>query len=573
MSKLWIGSNTHLHVDPAMTIRQAPGSNGNLISTKAANRAWQSATITWTSGLTATLTQTAHGYSVGSPVVVDGQTDVTDSAYSCVCIVQSVIDANNVVISLRRTPAAAATGTIQGKLADQNVWIEGGLWDFDQANNAGAPVGVNKVSLVMFGVHRLKVENVSVTNSAKYALFLLSVADVEVRGLDVVNMPSDALKIQGPATNFTVDRVSIRSNGDDGVTVQPIQPYAYPGWNLNRGGDILNGHVRNVSSTKYVLTGMVAGIYAQPNFVVDNIVFDGISGEAGNIVSYQNGGANTSGGPTASTIGSTEIANVETDGTHVAVSLIANLPTGLTIENLLLRNINDANTASISVGPINVGPNTTVKKLNVLGGSFKNPPAANQYIYLSGALESLTVDGLYIAGANASILQSASGASLSNMTISRCRLNGISRLAYLVAGSTGNPLFVVTGNYGSAAQGLAISESADAYFEGNSFSGISLGLVRAYKSGADIPNVSVRSGGGNILSGGSIWLTLVTGTEVMSLYGMDIRADASIITRADGEYFYNTNPALGTLGVAGLIFGQGTATGSRHLMSNPSLAY
>ena len=47
----------------------------------------------------------------------------------------------------------------------------------------------------------------------------------------------------------------------------------------------------------------------------------------------------------------------------------------------------------------------------------------------------------------------------------------------------------------------------------------------------------------------------------------------SSVARTDGSIVYNTNAALGTLGAAGLVVGQGVAANSWHLMANPVLVY
>lgn len=55
--------------------------------------------------------------------------------------------------------------------------------------------------------------------------------------------------------------------------------------------------------------------------------------------------------------------------------------------------------------------------------------------------------------------------------------------------------------------------------------------------------------------------------------GTQMRCDASWVDRTDGVMFYNTNAALGTLGAAGIVVGQGTAANSWHLLADPTLVY
>lgn len=82
---------------------------------------------------------------------------------------------------------------------------------------------------------------------------------------------------------------------------------------------------------------------------------------------------------------------------------------------------------------------------------------------------------------------------------------------------------------------------------------------------------NVRSKGGNrvgdqVLGGaGNTW----------NFYGScaDIRCDITGAARVDGAIIYNTNNAAGTLGVAGLVVGQGVAANSYKLLSDPTKSY
>ena len=89
---------------------------------------------------------------------------------------------------------------------------------------------------------------------------------------------------------------------------------------------------------------------------------------------------------------------------------------------------------------------------------------------------------------------------------------------------------------------------------------------------------NVRSMGGNSsdnFSKQSGAMLQNSGTWTMNLLDScaDIGVDASLIARNDGTIFYNTNAALGTLGAAGLVVGQGVAANSWHLMAAPLLVY
>ena len=64
-----------------------------------------------------------------------------------------------------------------------------------------------------------------------------------------------------------------------------------------------------------------------------------------------------------------------------------------------------------------------------------------------------------------------------------------------------------------------------------------------------------------------------TAAQTFVVDGTQMRCDASWVDRTDGVMFYNTNAALGTLGAAGIVVGQGTAANSWHLLADPTLVY
>lgn len=86
-----------------------------------------------------------------------------------------------------------------------------------------------------------------------------------------------------------------------------------------------------------------------------------------------------------------------------------------------------------------------------------------------------------------------------------------------------------------------------------------------WANGVSSPNFSQSSG--NLIHYGT------TSTWNFNGNCADIGVDLSSVARKDGTIIYNTNSALGTLGATGLVVGQGTAAGSWHLMSSPTLTY
>lgn len=169
---LSISSNTRLLISPAITIRQASGTNQYMIANAAFSRAWNTVSLTWNGGLVATISWTAHGLSVGDFAWVTGTYATTDSAFSGIFRVQDVVDANTFTVALRREPGATAStsaqpGTIRAKLADTDIEISGGKWDYNSAGNLlGA--GNNRHIGLLAGVRRAWVHDTRTANTMAY---------------------------------------------------------------------------------------------------------------------------------------------------------------------------------------------------------------------------------------------------------------------------------------------------------------------------------------------------------------------------------------------------------------------
>lgn len=72
-------------------------------------------------------------------------------------------------------------------------------------------------------------------------------------------------------------------------------------------------------------------------------------------------------------------------------------------------------------------------------------------------------------------------------------------------------------------------------------------------------------------SGSHVLVT--SGTPTIYTQNSGWKVDLSLVGRIDGVVAYNSNAALGTLGAAGLVVGQGTSSGSWHLLADPTKAY
>ena len=127
---LQIGDFTELTLEGGLTIRQAPGTANSLLRTTASYVTGTAVTTTWSSGRLCTVTWTGHGLVVGQSVWLQGASaPAGQTAFLGVFPIVSVTDANNVVVHLRKTPAAACSISLTAVAANRQISVHGeGLW-------------------------------------------------------------------------------------------------------------------------------------------------------------------------------------------------------------------------------------------------------------------------------------------------------------------------------------------------------------------------------------------------------------------------------------------------------------
>lgn len=278
---LAIGSNTRLRIASNVTLRQAPGANANLLVTKSYGTAQTAVSVSWSSGITATVTWTAHPFSVGDYVALQG---AAQSAFVGVFVVSAVVDANSFTIRLTETPLAAPSGTITGVKAVTNFDVEGGIWDYDYANNPSATF-TRQHAIILAYAQRFSARAMRYRSVPKFCMATAAVRDFRISEQHadngaLVGPPSDGdvVKVYGPAMNGEVSIIS-GMMGDDTVSVQPVEPVAFAGYNITGGGSTLNISVREVGADN--LTTTVVAVYLPGGLTpwrVDDIEIDTTGG-------------------------------------------------------------------------------------------------------------------------------------------------------------------------------------------------------------------------------------------------------------------------------------------------------
>ncbi|WLB49248.1 hypothetical protein QIH93_15140 [Bradyrhizobium ottawaense] len=561
---LVIGSNTSLTVDPNLTIKQASGGNTNLVRSACYNRAWNTVTVSWTSGLTATVTWTGHGRSVNEPVWLRGTARTTDSAFFGIFNIDSVVDDNNFTVKLYRTPAASPSGTTECKLADENISIEGGIWDYNMAQN-GSGTFSNLHAIILAGIRGLVVQDIHGTNVSKFILCAGAVRNFLVDGIRALSTNSDAVKCYGPAFDGLVCRVR-GETGDDAASLQSQEPSAFSGYDFTGGGDILSCRISDVDvSTTNTTTAAV--LYTRGGFYHDGIQFDKITNRVGYDVRVESAQSSETG-----VVGSVSISDVSwVAPQNIPISL------GFTANNLSIDNVRIGN----FMGPLNAPTGTAINLINVLAqttigdmtvnGGKLTSARADLFVNAAGTVKEMNVRGVTSLSSNNNgrLVTLVSGSAVSKLNVEGNYINGTDNAVVIQSGVTNTPDITLRDNNITALCGINASASFKAFVAGNKTATMTNGFIRG--NGAAVVG-TITSAGGNTVPTGK-YVVKVNGGETINLQAWDFQVDVTAIARFDGGYCYNTNAAAGTLGAAGNVMCQGTAANSWRLCGDPTKQY
>ncbi|QGM45844.1 right-handed parallel beta-helix repeat-containing protein [Methylocystis heyeri] len=579
---LVLGSNTRLHIDPRLTIRQAPGTNKNVIQSACYTRAWSTITgITWSSStpMLATI-NIGGGFTAahGDFIVVFGQKGTTDGAFTGNFRVVDATDPANPVVILRRMPAAAPTGTIKAKLGDHDLGIYGGTIDYDLANNSGPyAASADLHAIVLFGVANSNMDHVRTRNSGKFGTCIAASNYFVGREFDH-NGASDAVKVYGPTFDAWIEGVH-SDNGDDVVSLHTEESATYASYDIS-GGDVLGCTVKNVKSYR----GYSVALYStDPAWYTDDNIFDGVSYHPANAADSPKTmirllGPNSG----AAYNGSLLIRDVQTHDRFAAQAFLIDDAGGtnnfdlITVEDLSTdRNA----TIGLDQAPVVIQGHTgsTVKLLNFRRCRFYMPATADYGIYVGAGqvFGEISFDDCYITCPSSSYgtLFYNTTSSIDKINFNNNKMDQGRALARFVSTMGNVPQIVVNNNYVNAKSVIEFYTSAKVHMAGNDVVGMSgAGL---YILAGNV-HVTVSSGGGNIFpAGNQVYSTQGTSdfTFVGNCADFSVDLSAAYVLRSDSVFIKNTNAALGTLGSAGLVTGHGTASGSWIATWNTSLNY
>lgn len=318
---LLIGSNVTLFSGPGVVFKQAVAINKCMLASRAlVHPTTATVTIAWSAGVDATVTWANHGLTARKYVTFQG---AAQFEYNNTFRVNQIIDANTFTIRLYRMPSATASGTITGYVCDSNIVIDGGVWNYDYANNPSAAQTYNRHAIILAYVGNFSVRNIECINVYKYGLNTCAAADYYLENITGVNV-AEIYKQYGPCANGHT-RGLYGVSRDDASTIQPKEPPAFIAYQP-AFGDIYNILMEDIN-VHVDSTGTASGalvVYASANEYVGNIRYRNViaSSKVSHGISIKNGDTFTG------TIDSVEIENVNASGlasTRVGISIGCNM--------------------------------------------------------------------------------------------------------------------------------------------------------------------------------------------------------------------------------------------------------
>ncbi|MCQ8281856.1 hypothetical protein [Klebsiella pneumoniae] len=217
---LYLRDGTSLYLAPGVTLKQADGTNKNVISNTLADApetpcdgALSYALTQLTEGYHCLITVplTNHGFSVGDAISIRG---ATNFGWNGTYIVFQVVDANSFIVQGYVVPDDVnSAGTIKVAKANKNITIYGeGTVDYNYSGNntAGA---TKRFCINLKHVFRPTVKGINILNAFKYACCISDAAHVTEHDI-YVDTNSDGLHHQGPIWGADIRNISGNA-GDD----------------------------------------------------------------------------------------------------------------------------------------------------------------------------------------------------------------------------------------------------------------------------------------------------------------------------------------------------------------------
>lgn len=536
---LVIKSETTLEFGAGVSLKLASGSNCLMLTNEAYNlaragSASTSITVSWTAGVVATVTWTAHGKTSKDYVLIQG---ASQNVFNGVFAVHEVLTADTFTVILPFSAVTTATGTILGYSCDKNISLKNISLDYNYAENPSASAGSERHACVLGLIGNGSVSGLFGQNVYKYVFN--TVADMDCRYENIRgNNCSDILKIYGPTRNCVTQGVYGNAN-DDCLTLQAKEPAAFAAYQPFFG-NIHERVIRDVrvhTNSSGASSGGVV-IYASDDEILEGITLDNIEchSDTGAGISVKYGDTYSTG-----KINTLRIVNFRpsctTVSTKYALAISAKVDV-LEIDGIRPRH--QDNTTQM----IRQESTSTIRSLSIKNLYYNNtgwPSGTATYLVnLNGAADTVSFEDCFVAVSAASgrFITIGSGA-LYNLVFNRFVMESGSQFLIQQAGaSVERSITIRSSRIKSVTTGLDLRSACRVSLENSVFDTLSNGVIRPSTTSGVMAKVF---GYGNSFT--SATPLTPQSPSTVEVYSWDIRIDpvavANLATTA-GQFCWST---------------------------------
>lgn len=507
-------SNTQIVLGPQTRIKMVAGIRKPLLRSAAYYRMLSptAVTLTWSSGMTFSVAWTGHGKIKGDAIWINGAT--LQAQFKGVFVIETVTDANNVVVRANRLPSGAPTGDVFAVAATQHVRMMGGTWDYNY-DGTFATDELDRCGVYNWGVYNVRMNDVRVDSCAKFDYCWLAHKDCGFDQAGTNETDSDIHKIYGPGVHFR-GRGIFGECGDDACSMQTREPLAFadyqPYW-----GDLIDCIVEDIDC---VSTTSLAVFYlhAIADGIMDRCFYRNVTGKADNGVRAFTNTLEYSG----YTIGAT---NVQADCTY---------PLKLDdfrCQRAEFREIHASTSKTTSADQILVDADFYAREFIVEGpilvsSSFTG--SSSYCISMAGGADLMTIplsSAKTISPTNPRLVNLTAASTVRHLVITGANTDAD---VLFENNATNSPTITVRDSRIGGAAMASIRASCTINMSGNDITNASNGVVRFNATAT----VNLRTDGTNRLRAGS-WSLAPAGTPTLNMYGWDISVDPITVAGAN----------------------------------------
>lgn len=391
---LTIPSNTRLRLANSLTLQLAQNSNCNMLR----NANWGSAQVLITSATYSavngsipallTFNCASNPFTVGQYVFC---ANANQDYYNGVFQVYSVTSTSFSVVFSKHNPADTITtpatvqnatlggGSLVAYLADANITIEGGIWDYNQAQQT-TPDNWQSHCLYLRRVRSLLIQNSSILNTIKYAIHAANCYQSGFEEL-LFATNSDGLHIGGSGAFITARNIRGKT-GDYFVAITQGDYAQY----VDSASQYVIGNFHDVTSD---------GLYPEQAFGIWELITQ--DGYVNNAITVRNGFGTFAGGAAAYSIGPDSNVKKQ-DGTTASTATTA------VNNSVVFDNINNTQQSINPIIQINNVVRSKVSNSDFVMGAGSNAIAIN----LGGLTTSLaTLNNTFSGGSNSIYCQTS----------------------------------------------------------------------------------------------------------------------------------------------------------------------